>query len=256
MHPEVANTLNNVAFVQYDRGDTAGALATEREALGIYRKLFPGDHPRVAAVTNTIGFWLTFAGEYAEAERDLRTGLEMRRRLFSDSSPDVASSLENLAILQVATHRYSDALGSARTAMGIFTHAFSADNWRTAIAESAAGGALTGLGSYAEAEKLLGHSSAILRKDPFAQAAFRTLTQHYLQALHEQEHRSASRARRRAAPAARLAAGHGRFSAPVVHLHNVVAQPKSAAAPADAVLASAATCPKLHRVPQSAGRTS
>lgn len=192
VHPEVANTLNNVAFVQYDRGDTAGALATEREALGIYRKLFPGDHPRVAAVTNTIGLWLTFAAEYTQAERDLRTALDMRRRLFNDASPDVASSLENLAILQVAIRRYPEALESARTAMGIFTHAFSADNWRTAIAESAAGGALTGLGSYAEAEKLLTHSSAILRRDPFAQAAFRTLTQRYLQALHEQEHRKAA----------------------------------------------------------------
>ena len=197
VHPEVANTLNNIAFVQYDRGDVAGALATEREALATYRQLFSGDHPRVAAVTNTIGLWLTFAGAYPEAEHDLRTGLEMRRRLFKDNTPDVASSLENLAILQVATHRYSEALGSARTAIGIFTHAFSADNWRTAIAESAAGGALTGLGSYAEAQQLLDHSYAILRKDPWAQAAFRTLTQQYLQTLHERQ--------RGPAPAARAA---------------------------------------------------
>ncbi|MGH3428927.1 MAG: tetratricopeptide repeat protein, partial [Mycobacteriales bacterium] len=179
---------------QYDRGDTAVALATEREALTTYRQLFSGYHPRVAAVTNTIGLWLTFAGAYPEAERDLRTGLEMRRRLFKDNAPDVASSLENLAILQVATHRYSEALGSARAAIGIFTHAFSADNWRTAIAESAAGGALTGLGSYAEAQQLLDHSYAILRKDPWAQAAFRTLTQQYLQTLHEHQHGSASAA--------------------------------------------------------------
>ncbi|HEY3783790.1 MAG TPA: toll/interleukin-1 receptor domain-containing protein [Steroidobacteraceae bacterium] len=191
-HPEVANTLNNIAFVQYDRGDTQGALANEREALGIYSKLFPGDHAMVASVTNKIGFWLTLQGDYPEAERDLRAALAMRRRLFNDANPDVASSLENLAILQVATHSYSDALGSARTAVGILTHAFSADDWRTAIAESAAGGALTGLGNYPEAEKLLGHSYGILRKDPFAPAAFRTLTQQYLQALHEQEHRARS----------------------------------------------------------------
>lgn len=190
VHPEVANTLNNIAFVQYDRGDTRGALATEREALGIYSKLFPGDHAKVAAVTNRIGFWLTLQGDYPEAERDLRAGLAMRRRLFDDANPDVASSLENLAILQVATHSYSDALQSARTAVGILTHAFSADDWRTAIAESAAGGALTGLGDYSEAEKLLGHSYAILRKDPFAPPAFRTLTQQYLQTLHERDHRA------------------------------------------------------------------
>ena len=62
VHPDVANTLNNLAFVQDDRGDAKGALATEREALHIYRQLFPNDHPSVAAVANRIGFWLTLQG--------------------------------------------------------------------------------------------------------------------------------------------------------------------------------------------------
>jgi tetratricopeptide (TPR) repeat protein len=215
VHPEVANTLNNIAFVQYDRGDTQGALATEREALRIYRELFPGDHAKVAQVINRIGFWLTLQGDYPGAERDLRAGLAMRRRLFSDDHPDVASSLENLAILQVATHSYADALGSARTAIVILTRAFSANHWRTAIAESAAGGALTGLGNYSEAQQLLDHSYAILRKDPFAPAAFRTLTQQYLQTLHERERRAraaapaATAAPRRLSPLTTAAAPHG-----------------------------------------------
>jgi tetratricopeptide (TPR) repeat protein len=134
---------------------------------------------------NRIGFWLTLEGRYLEAGYDLREGLAMRRRLFSADHPDVASSLENLAILQVATGDYPQALTSARTAIDIYTRALSPDHWKTAIAESAAGAALSGLGNYPEAEKLLNHSYAILRKDTFAPAAFRTLTQHYLQTLHE-----------------------------------------------------------------------
>ena len=128
----------------------------------------------------------------------------MRQRLFDDKHPDVASSLENLAILQVATHQYGPALESSRKAAAILTAAFSATHWRTAIAESAEGAAQTGLGNYAEAEKLLTRSYAILRKDPSTPAAFRTLTEHYLQTLHEQEHqgRKPARAARRAAPAA------------------------------------------------------
>jgi tetratricopeptide (TPR) repeat protein len=187
VHPQVAMTLNNLAFVQYDLGETPGALETEREALAVYRQLFPGDHPDVAAVTNRIGFWLTLAGRYLEAEYDIRESLAMRRRLFSADHPDVASSLENLAILQVATHAYPEALTSARAAIDIYSRALSPDHWKTAIAESAAGAALTGLGNYAEAEKLLNHSYAILRKDTFAPAAFRTLTQQYLQTLHERQ---------------------------------------------------------------------
>jgi tetratricopeptide (TPR) repeat protein len=193
LNPLVAITLNNLAFVQYDRGEVQVALATLREALGVNRKLFPGDHPDVAAVTNRIGFWLTLAGDYAAADRHIQEGLAMRRRLFGDTNPNVASSLENLAILQVATHQYSDALTSARSAVEIYTAALSASHWKTAIAESAEGAALTGLGKYPEAEELLLHSYGILSKDVFAPAAFRSLTQNYLDTLHQKQ-RSSRRA--------------------------------------------------------------
>jgi tetratricopeptide (TPR) repeat protein len=199
VHPDVANTLNNLAFLQYDRGNARGALATEREALAIYRKLFPGDHPDVAAVTNKIGFWLTLGSDFDEADRHIQEGLAMRRRLFGDANPNVASSLENLAILQVATHRYSEALTSARSAAEIFTSALSASHWKTAIAESAEGAALTGLGDYDEAEKLLVHSYGILSKDAFVSAAFTSLTRGYLDTLHRQQRRAQHE--KRSAPA-------------------------------------------------------
>jgi hypothetical protein len=200
MHPDVANTLNNIAFVLDSRGDTKGALATEREALHIYRQIYSGDHPEVAAVTNRIGFWLTITGDYPEAERHLQEGLAMRQRLFGENHPDVASSLENLAILQVAQHRYPQALVSARAAAAIFTAALSAAHWKTAIAESAQGAALTGLGDYQAAEPLLVRSYAILSKDSFVPGAFRALAQGYLQNLREQQ-RLAQRAAHRAGAA-------------------------------------------------------
>jgi tetratricopeptide (TPR) repeat protein len=186
-HPDVANTLNNIAFVLDSRGDATGALATEREALRIYLEAFHGDHDKVAAVTNRIGLWLTLAGDYGEAERYLQEGLAMRRRLFGEAHPDVASSLENLAILQVATHRYSDALISARSAANIYTSALSASHWKTAIAESAEGAALTGLGNYPDAETLLVRSSAILSKDQFVPASFRVLAQNYMKTLRDKQ---------------------------------------------------------------------
>jgi tetratricopeptide (TPR) repeat protein len=197
VHPDVANTLNNLAFVQDDRGDTRGALVTEREALRVYQQLFPGDHPSVAGVLNRIGFWLTLQGDYPQAERYLEDGLAMRRRLFDDTHPDVASSQENLAILQVATYRYAEALVSSQAAAATLGKALSPTHWRTAIAESAEGAAQTGLGNYAEAQKLLDRSYAILRKDPNAPKAFRILTEHYLQVL-----KDAQRPRRGARPGA------------------------------------------------------
>lgn len=183
-HPEVAATLNNLAFVQYDRGDTRGALRTEREALAILRAQFKGDHPDVASLMNRIGYWLTEAGDYAEADTMLEDALTMRQRLVGAMHPDVAGSLTHLAILEVARHHPSRALELAQRAIDIDTAAFSASHWRTAVAQSAAGAALDGLGRRAEAERQLVRSYEILSADSGALPTYRALAQRYLRTLY------------------------------------------------------------------------
>ncbi len=186
-HPDVGRTLANLASLQYDRGDTAEALSNMREVLAIYRHAYPADNPEVARVLNGIGSWLTMSGEYPEADRYLQEGFAMRRRLFNDSQPDVASSQVAIAILRVAEGRYAEARPLAESARSTYTAALSADHWRTAIAESAEGAALVGLGRFAEAEALLMHGNGILSKDGGAPLIYRTLAQRYLDTLHRRE---------------------------------------------------------------------
>jgi tetratricopeptide (TPR) repeat protein len=186
-HPAVAQTLHNLASVQYDRGNTQEAIATEREAIAAYRKVYPQGHKLLALALNVMGFWLTMAGQYEEADRDLNEGLAMRRRVLGESHPDVASSLMMLAHLEVAERRYSEALDSAHSAAEIYTAALSSTHWRTAIAESAEGAALTGLDRYADAEALLNKSYGILKKDQGAPRSFQALTEKYLETLHRRE---------------------------------------------------------------------
>ena len=138
---------------------------------------------------NRIGYWLTEAGEYAEAEQDLQRALAMRRRLLGEEHPDVASSLTHLAILQVAKRDYRAALDSAVAATAISTKAFSADHWRTAVAESVQGAARAGLGQYAEAERLLTHGYTILSKDQGALPTYRKRARGYLEDLYRRWHR-------------------------------------------------------------------
>jgi tetratricopeptide (TPR) repeat protein len=183
-HPDVAATLNNLAFVQSGRGDTRGALATEREALGVYRQVFPGDHPEVARIMNRIGFWQTEAGDLDAASQNLMGALEMRRRLLGAKHPDVGTSLVHVAILQVAQHRYQDAFGSAHGAVEILSSSLSATHWKTAVAESAEGAALAGLGDAAQAQSYLTRSVAILSKDGGAPPEYLHLAQRYLDRLH------------------------------------------------------------------------
>jgi tetratricopeptide (TPR) repeat protein len=182
VHPDVAHTMHNLASLQFDRGETRAALATEREVLAIYRKVPDGDQGAAVSL-NTIGFWLTIAGKYAEADRELREGLAIRRRLFGDRHPDVASSLSLLAHLEVAQGKFPDALAAARTAAEIYTSALSATHWRTAFAQAAQGGALTGLGRYDEAQTLLRHSLEVLEKNSGAPPIDRAITERYLDRL-------------------------------------------------------------------------
>jgi tetratricopeptide (TPR) repeat protein len=179
VHPDVAVTLNNLAFVQSDRGDLRGAIATEDQALAIYQKLFPGDNPDVARIMNRIGFWQIEIGDDAAAGRTLETALAMRRRLLGPSHPDVGTSLVHMAILQVARHHYDAALASANEAIAILSPALSATNWKTAVAESAQGAAIEGLGRLAEAQTHLTHSVGILAKDEGAPSEYRRLAAGY-----------------------------------------------------------------------------
>jgi tetratricopeptide (TPR) repeat protein len=193
MHPIVGRTLFNLASLQNDVGETDEALANMREVITIYRKVYPADNPEIARAENVIGQWLTMAGKYEEADRALTDALAMRRRLFDDKQPDVASSLTALALLRVDQGRYSEALQLAQSARAIGTAAFSADHWRTAIAESAEGAALMGLSRYSEADARLTHSCAILGKDDSgAPRVYRVLAEHYLADLHQRARKTHS----------------------------------------------------------------
>ncbi len=189
-HPMVGRTLLNLALLRYDRGATKEALANARKVLAIYRKAYPADNPEIARVLNIIGSWLTMAGDYDEADRYIKEGLAMRRRLFGDQQPDIASSQTALAMLQIAEGKFPEALEMARSAKVIYTAALSADHWRTALAESVEGAALTGLGRYPEAEARLTHGYVILSKEGGSPLVYRTLAQRYMDTLHRRERRA------------------------------------------------------------------
>ena len=187
VHPDVAMTLNNLAYVYSDLGNTRDKLLMQRESLAVYRQLFPGDHPDVARVADQLGYFLMQAGEYTEAEREVREALAMRRRLLGDAHPDVASSLTSLAMIQVATGKYADALASSQEAVKIYTAALSATHWKTAIAASTEGAALTGLHRYSEAENVLPQAYAILSNDIGVSKTYVTLAQRYLDDLRQRK---------------------------------------------------------------------
>ena len=140
----------------------------------------------------------------------------MRRRLFDEGNPDVASSLENLAILQVASASIRGA-GILPLLHG-YLHACAVGRALAhAIAESAAGAALTGLGNYPEAEKRSPTATPSCARTRTCRPLSAHSREQYLQTLHAQQRRAPGGPRRAPAGGTRSAQARAGLGC----LHNV-----------------------------------
>ncbi|HEX4966023.1 MAG TPA: serine/threonine-protein kinase, partial [Thermoanaerobaculia bacterium] len=96
-HEDVAQSLDELAAVRLDRGETDAAAAAYGQSLEIRRRLFGGESLAVATSLNNLANVHWAKGEYAAAEPLYRRVLELRRRQLGDEHEDVATSLNNLA---------------------------------------------------------------------------------------------------------------------------------------------------------------
>jgi tetratricopeptide (TPR) repeat protein len=165
-HPEIAITLSNLALTQYAVGDNADAIVQMRAALSMSREVLGTDHPDVASSALTLASWLTEEQKYEEAELLLAEGDRIRRGVYGNEHPLVANTLVVKANLVLAQERFDDALALAEAARATLMMSLPNDHWSVAAAESAAGAALAGLGSYADAEPLLLRSLGPLEHAP------------------------------------------------------------------------------------------
>ncbi len=108
-HPNVANSLNNLALLYKSQGRYSDAEPMYIEALAMTKRLFVGDHPNVATSLNNLALLYDNQGRYSDAELLFIEALAMTKRLFVSDHPDVALILNNLALLYKSQGRYSDA---------------------------------------------------------------------------------------------------------------------------------------------------
>ncbi|MFN6540077.1 MAG: tetratricopeptide repeat protein [Nostoc sp. EkiNYC01] len=108
-HPNVATSLNNLAFLYKSQGRYSDAEPLYVEALAMTKRLFAGDHPNVATSLNNLAGLYDSQGRYSDAEPLYVEALAMRKRLFAGDHPNVTTSLNNLAFLYYSQGRYSDA---------------------------------------------------------------------------------------------------------------------------------------------------
>jgi CHAT domain-containing protein/Tfp pilus assembly protein PilF len=174
-----AASLNNLGVLLHDRGEYARAAEVVREAVAVWRRLYPTEkysdgHLRLATSLNTLGMLLVYCGEHAGAEEALREAVAMRRKLypagkFPDGHPDLANSLNGLGGLLMARGEYARAEAPVQEALAMWLKLYPAEKYpdghlRLATSLNDLGMLRVYCGEHAGAEEALREAVAMLRK--------------------------------------------------------------------------------------------
>ena len=117
-HPEVANSLENVALTLRDQAarpaspsDATRAKLREAEdfelrALAMRQKTLPDpEHPRIARAYDNLGLIRRDQGRLPEAEDDFRKAFDIERKKVRDERPSLALSFEHLLDCLARQHK-------------------------------------------------------------------------------------------------------------------------------------------------------
>jgi CHAT domain-containing protein len=128
-HPDLATSLSWLGFVLQEQGKLWAADSLHRDALAMYRRLYPQDkyalgHPHLATGLSNLASVLEAQGKLSVAEPLLRDALAMRQRLYPEDKypaghPHVAQSLNNLAVVWERQGRPSAAEPLCREALAM-----------------------------------------------------------------------------------------------------------------------------------------
>jgi tetratricopeptide (TPR) repeat protein len=160
-HPQIAESLNNLARVLYAQGDLAGARALHERALTIRESHLGADHPATAETLSNLANILHAQGDLDGARALHKRALAIREAQLGPNHPDTALSLNNLANV---LHAEKD-LESARTlherALAINEACLGADHPTTAENLNSLGGVLADQGDLDRAHARLERALAI-----------------------------------------------------------------------------------------------
>jgi len=122
---ELRESLYEIAYLLYDRGDLQASEELYREALEVGGDAVDERDPATPKILNNLGLILHSRGDYEGAEALYRQALAINRTLYGDLHPDVPVGLANLgAVLrwrgddEGAEAMFRESLGLARKLFG------------------------------------------------------------------------------------------------------------------------------------------
>ncbi len=127
-HPDVATSLNRLAFIDYLQGRYVLAESLFLRALSIQRKVLGPRHPDVATTLNNLGVLFRAQGKYGQDLQFHRQALEIREATLGPDHPEVAFSLNNIGTGYRAQGKYAEAKSLLRRALAIQEKALGSDH--------------------------------------------------------------------------------------------------------------------------------
>jgi eukaryotic-like serine/threonine-protein kinase len=157
----------NFAMLDLDRGQYAEAEGLARQSLDRFRKLGGDDTLFVASAEIELAQDRISQGDPQSAETLLRHALKIRERTFPARHSAIIFVQTRLGEALIGEDEFAQAEPILRQAVASAQKPdFPLPVWQVAEPESALGACLAALGLRSEAEKLIEHSEAGLRKDP------------------------------------------------------------------------------------------
>ena len=105
----VADVLNDIGFMEHNRGNYKEAERYYREASALRRRTTGEDNPRALVTLSNLGWLMQLLGRYDAADSVLQQTLATRRRLLGDRHSAVAATLHGLGEVAYRRERYEDA---------------------------------------------------------------------------------------------------------------------------------------------------
>ena len=127
-HPDLAASINNMAYFYDGRGNYEQAEALYKEALEMNRRLYKGDHPDLASSIGRMANFYKAIGDFKQAKPLYKEELEMKRRLFKGDNSDLASSIDNIAVFYDAIGNYKQAEPLHKEALEMYRRLFKGDH--------------------------------------------------------------------------------------------------------------------------------
>ncbi len=163
-HPDIANSLNNLATFYQSQGNYPAAEPLYKRSLAIYEKALGAEHPSVATSLNNLAGLYQAQGNYPSAEPLYKRSLAIREKALGDDHPDVATSFNNLAALYRSQGNYPAAEPLYKRSLAIYEKALGAEHPSVATSLNNLALLYDSQGNYPAAEPLYKRSLAIYEK--------------------------------------------------------------------------------------------